>query len=211
LIERRPSRPDPSGSAAHGAGLDLGLANCRTEFFVSLHSDTVILKTGWLSYLLERFADDPQIACVGTGKLELKPRWQRWLAKATDVKAVKRRFMADPEERLRFRYFNTTICSAYRTEVLRRERLSFSRDAQRHLTVGRELYFTLVDRGYQTVAIPNRDMGQYVAHLAHATQAIHNQQFAITDRAARRYLRRAQKVLQRQTVQSLLSDSSLDA
>ena len=30
------------GGYAHAAGLDLGLANCNTEFFVSMHSDTFI-------------------------------------------------------------------------------------------------------------------------------------------------------------------------
>jgi len=210
LIERHPPRPDPNGSFAHGAALDLGLANCRTEFFVSLHSDTVILQEGWLSYLVQHFAGDPQVACVGTGKIELKPAWQQWLTKNTNLKALVRTLLAGPEKKLRFRYFNTTICSAYRTDVLRRENLSFHACQDRRLTVGRELYFALQARGYQTIALPPQSVGQYVAHLAHATQALHGRHLAIGGGATRKYRRRAAKVLRLETVQALLSDSRLD-
>ncbi len=209
LIERKPDTPDPDGSFAHGAGLDLGLSQCDTDFFVSLHSDTVLLRPGWLPLLRDPFAD-PAIASVGTGKLELKPRWQLYLQRVLDYKAVQRRLWASEQEKLRFRYFNTTICSAYRTEVLRRENLSFCGVAPQRLTVGRELYFALQDRGYGTVALPAREVGPYVAHLAHATQAIHASEFAMQGRGERKYLQRARKVLDLPTVQAILKDESLD-
>lgn len=209
LMERKPEIPDPDGSFAHGAGLDLGLRHCDTDFFVSLHSDTVMLKPGWLPLLLDPFVE-PGTASVGTGKLELKPRWQLHLQRALDYKALQRRLWASEHEKLRFRYFNTTICSAYRTDVLRREQLSFRGTGPRRLTVGRELYFALQDRGYGTVALPAREVGHYVAHLAHATQAIHAREFAMQGRGERKYLQRARKVLDRPGVQAILRDDSLD-
>ena len=55
LIERRPESGEPGGGYAHGAGLDLGLENCNTEFFISLHSDVAIRKKNWLSDLIAYF------------------------------------------------------------------------------------------------------------------------------------------------------------
>src|SRR5210317_2109543 len=48
LIERRAGANEPGGGYAHAAGLDLGLENCNTEFFVSMHSDTFVRKDNWL-------------------------------------------------------------------------------------------------------------------------------------------------------------------
>lgn len=209
LIERKPEKPDPDGSFAHGAGLDLGLQHCDTDIFVSLHSDTVLLQSGWLDLLLEPFAN-PQVTCVGTGKIELKPLWQQWLQRMTDIKALKRKLFATEEEKLRFRYFNTTICSAYRVQTLRAEKLSFLGQREQRITVGRELYFALQDRGHRTDTLAAPQMRHMIAHLAHATQAIHAGEFSFQNRAERKYLLRARKVLERPEIQSVLQDRSLD-
>ena len=42
LIERRSEPDEPGGGFAHGTGLQLGLENCNTEFFVSMHSLSLI-------------------------------------------------------------------------------------------------------------------------------------------------------------------------
>src|SRR4030042_3034176 len=55
LIERRAKEGESVGGYAHGAGLDLGLENCNTEFFVSMHSDTFVRKENWLSGLVGYF------------------------------------------------------------------------------------------------------------------------------------------------------------
>ena len=43
LIERD-TTGDNGGGYSHGAALQKGLENCDTEFFVSMHSDTFVLK-----------------------------------------------------------------------------------------------------------------------------------------------------------------------
>jgi len=43
LIEQQDSKNSDVGYA-HAVGIDLGLANCNTEFFVSMHSDTLVQK-----------------------------------------------------------------------------------------------------------------------------------------------------------------------
>lgn len=210
LIERKPDPPDPDGVFAHGAGLDLGLAQCDTDIFISLHSDTVILQPGWLDVLVWPFADQ-RIACVGTGKLELKPQWQQWLQRATDMKALLRRWFSSEANKRRYRYFNTTICSAYRADILRQEGLSFHGRGNPRLTVGRQLYYTLKERGFPTVDLPSKRLAPYIAHLAHATQALHAKAFLMQGKKERKYLRRARKVLDRPGVQAILADDTLDA
>jgi GT2 family glycosyltransferase len=124
LIERS-SKDDPSGGYSHAAALDLGLENCRTEFFVSMHSDTVVMRGGWLGEMISHFGANNRIACVGSGKLELEAAWRTWLKSIGDLRSLKRRLLKTPDPHGKHRYYNRTICCLYRTEVLRREGLSF--------------------------------------------------------------------------------------
>jgi GT2 family glycosyltransferase len=86
LIERRAKAGEAGGGYAHAAGLDLGLENCNTEFFVSMHSDTFVRKDNWLTDLISHFGNDENVACVGSGKIELIPTWRILLKKATDLR-----------------------------------------------------------------------------------------------------------------------------
>jgi len=209
LIERK-DRNNPSGGYAHAAGLDLGLANCHTEFFVSMHSDTFVQKEKWLSKLISCFGNDENIACVGSGKIEFTPIWKILLKRATDYRTFKRKLLGEPDPIGKFRYYNRTICCIYRTDVLRRENLFFLMDNDKGLTGGKKLYFELIDRGCKTVELAPNIMVQYVIHLAHATQAINPQEFTLRKRTIKKYNRITDKVMSHALVQSILMDESLD-
>lgn len=210
LIERHPAADEQGGGYAHGAALDLGLANCSTEFFISMHSDTVVIKDGWLGELISYFNNDRAIACVGTGKIELIPQWRITLKNITDLRTFKRKLLREPDPFGKYRYYNRTICCIYRTEVLRREKLSFLMDRDKGLTSGKKLYFELVDRGYETVELPAATMKRYVIHLAHATQAVNPQEFTLRQRTLKKYNRLSAKVMSSETVENVLADDSLD-
>jgi glycosyltransferase involved in cell wall biosynthesis len=210
LIERRPGAEEPGGGFAHAAGLDLGLENCNTEFFVSMHSDTFVKKTGWLTDLISYFDNGGNVACVGSGKIELIPKWRILLKRATDLRTFKRKLLREPDPHGKYRYYNRTICCLYRTEVLQRENLSFLMDRDKGLTGGKKLYFELVDRGYRTVELPSSIMGQFVYHLAHATQAINPQEFTLRKKTVRKYNRLVDKVMSSGMVRNILADDSLD-
>ena len=198
------------GGYAHAMGLDIGLANCNTEFFVSLHSDTIVQKENWLTELIRYFGDGADVACVGSGKIELAPGWRILLKKATDIRTFKRKLLRQPDPIGKFRYYNRTICCLYRTDILRRENLSFAMGQDLGLTGGKKLYFELVDRGYKTVELPGSVMGQYIIHLAHATQAVNPQEFTLRKKTIRKYNRIIDKVMSRALVQNILMDGSLD-
>jgi len=209
LIERH-DRNNPSGGYAHAAGLDLGLTHCNTEFFVSMHSDAFIRKENWLTELISFFSNNENVACVGSGKIELTPNWRVLLKKATDFRTFKRKLLSEPDSIGKFRYYNRTVCCIYRTDILCRENLSFLMDNDKGLTGGKKLYFKLVDRGYKTVELAPSIMGQYIIHLAHATQAINPQEFNLRKKTIRKYNRIVDKVMSRALVQNMLMDKTLD-
>jgi glycosyltransferase involved in cell wall biosynthesis len=210
LIERALEPDEPGGGYAHAAALNLGLANCNTEFFVSMHSDTIVQKAGWLTELIGYFENDENIACVGSGKIEMTPKWRVFLKKTTDLRTFKRKLLREPDPIGRYRYYNRTICCLYRTDILRRENLSFLTDRDKGLTGGKKLYFELVDRGHKTIELPPSIMGNYIVHLAHATQAVNPNEFTLRKKTVRKCNRLVNKVLSRPSVQNILTDDSLD-
>ncbi|MHC4260061.1 MAG: glycosyltransferase [Planctomycetota bacterium] len=185
LIERD-TRDDPGGSGgyAHAKGLDVGL--------------------------IRYFGNSENVACVGSGKIELAPKWRILLKKATDLRTFKRKLLKERDPLGKHRYYNRTICCVYRTDILRRESLSFLTDREKGLGSGKKLYFDLVDRGYRTVELPPAIMGQYVTHLAHATQVVNAEEFALRRRTRVKCNRLVDKVMSSRTIKSVLEDSALD-
>ena len=210
LIERRSDAGEPCGGFAHAAALELGLENCNTEFFVSMHSDTFAQRANWLTELISYFGNDENVACVGSGKIELAPKWRALLKKATDFRTFKRKLLQEPDPIGKFRYYNRTICCIYRTDILRHENLSFLMDRDKGLTAGKKLYFELVDRGYKTVELPPSIMGRFVIHLAHATQVVNPQEFILRKRTVKKCNRLVDKVLSSEVIKNILTDGSLD-
>ena len=94
--------------------------------------------------------------------------------------------------------------------VLKNERLSFLMDREKGLTVGKKLYFELVDRGYQTVELPDRQMRRYLYHLAHATQVVNAREFQLRSRTVEKITHRINVIMQSEQVRQIMSDSSLD-
>jgi len=210
LIERHAGANEPGGGFAHAAGLDLGLENCNTEFFVSMHSDTFVRKDNWLKDLIYYFGRDESIVCVGSGKIELIPKWRILLKKATDFRTLKRKVLREQDPVGKFRYYNRTICSLYRTDILRRERLSFLMDRDKGLTGGKKLYFELVDRGFKTVELPPSVMSRFIYHLAHATQVVNPQEFTLRNRTTKKCHRLVDRIMSSDVIKGILEDDSLD-
>ncbi len=207
---QRDTSSDIGGGYSHGAALQLGIEHCNTEFFVSMHSDTFVQKNNWLMELISHFNNDKMVACIGSGKIELTARWRKWLKAATDLRNFKRKLLREPDLQGKYRYYNRTICCLYRTDVLNNENLSFLPDRDKELTAGKRLYFKLVDRGYKTVELPAKVLGQYVIHLAHATQAVNPAEFTLRKKTIKKCSRRVKKVFSSGIIQQILNDNSLD-
>ena len=202
LIER-PGEMEGSGSWAHGTGLDKGLAACDTEFFMAMHSDTFVRKEGWLAELTSRMTSET--ACVGGGKLDLKPKWQVLLKRFTDVKKLKRRLIEDK----RLDFYIRTICALYRAKTLHDEKLTFAMNVEDGVTCGKQLYYELVDRGLKTQIVKEWEMAELLHHLAHATMVL-NPEFTVRERTERKFRKKIKQVLDSVEVQNVMNDDSLD-
>jgi hypothetical protein len=170
----------------------------------------VALKPGWLTEFGRHFGNDPQIACVGSDKIEEEPAWRTLLKRATDFKKFKRKLFPKPDPLGHSRDHSRTICCLYRTEVLKKENLSFLMDHDKGMTSGKKLYLEIEDRGYKTVTLPNRVMKNFVSHLTHATQIANPQQFPLGRRTHRKWSRFINRKLASEPFKSLLQDTSLD-
>jgi hypothetical protein len=202
LIER-PGEMKGSGSWAHGTGLDKGLEICDTEFFMAMHSDTFVRREGWLGELLSRMS--PETACVGGGKLDLKPKWQVLLKRFTDVKKLKRKLT----EKKRLDFYIRTICALYRTKILHDENLTFAMNVEDGVTCGKQLYYELVDRKFPTEVVSEWKMAELLHHLAHATMVL-NPEFTVRERTERKFKKKIERVMASPEIQSVLNDDSLD-
>jgi len=63
----------------------------------------------------------------------------------------------------------------------------------------------------EVAQLPSSVMGQFICHLAQATQVVNPQEFTLRERTIRKYNQLVDKVLSLAVVQSILMDDSLDA
>ena len=205
LIER-PGQVIKGGSWAHGTGLDCGLAVTDTEYFLAMHSDTFVFRPDWLEKLMTPFVKDPDTACSGTGKLDLKPAWMNFLKKYTDVKEWLRKI--DPKSKRRDFYIRA-ICAVYKTELLKADNLSFAMDEDKGMTCAQQLYYKLLDKGCRTAPLSPYDIAGSIHHLAHATMVL-NPEFTVRKRTEKNCRRDLKRILESPLAREILADESLD-
>ncbi|MCP4178236.1 MAG: glycosyltransferase family 2 protein [bacterium] len=205
LIER--PGVELSGSMAQGTALDLGLKECNTEFFLGMHTDTFVHRYDWLSWLINEIKRKKNTACAGSGKLDLKPKWQVLLKKYTDYKKWIRELKSDNPDKKKF--YIRAICAIYSTEILLKENLSFSMEVKNGMTCAQEMYVQMLKRGYNTNSISDFKMSEYVYHLAHATMVL-NPEFRVRDKTQKNCKKKMEKILNTKEIQQVMEDNSLD-
>lgn len=172
LIER-PAEPGETGVHAHSRALDLALAEVTTPYVLSIHTDTFIKRSDWLSYLLSQF-DNDNVAGVGSWKLESKSflrrygiyfeqGWKFLLNCLFDYKGYRPDRLAKSAQYLR------SHCAIYRTDIIRKLNTSFSDGDD---TAGKTMHKKMVEAGYQMKFLSSMSLGHYVDHLNHATSIL---------------------------------------
>lgn len=108
------------------------------------------------------------------------------------------------------RYYNRTICCLYRTANIKKEKVNFTVGREVGLTAGKKLHFDLADKGYNFIKLHPKKLGEYVIHLAHATQAINSSEFSLRKKTVNKCSRLIEKAMSDGVIKNILEDDSLD-
>jgi hypothetical protein len=209
FIERRniPGDPPP---VSHGLALDLALERIKTPYVLSIHTDTLIKRKDWLEYILKHIEDKPNVAGVGSWKLESKP-WHKRVLK--HIERVWQRFwfkITGKKHRLRGigdnKYYLRGHCSIYRMDLIKKYGLTF---ADGRVNPGEVMHHKLVKHGHDMLFLPSETLGQYVDHVNHATVVL-NPKLGSRKKTIDQGLKRIQKVMDQLQAKQVLADDNLD-
>jgi len=213
LIERPGDTVPPEAALAHATALNIGLEEARGEFLLAMHTDTIPLREGWLAELLRPFAEDQQLAALGSDKIDAPGPVMAALKPLGDGKAYRRLLCRltgrDVPEHLGVRPPHArSFCALYRRQALAEEGLDFL--ARKYKTAGEDIYHELARLGYHVQLLPPREMRHLVAHIVHATAQLSHRRRINTARVRRRTARRIRRMMAEPWVRKLLEDESLD-
>jgi GT2 family glycosyltransferase len=217
LIERNRNDLPDFWVMAFITALDLGMANSRGEYFVVMHTDTIVQRPDWLERLLAPLQADPTCAASGAWKLEMRSPVLEFTKQLTDTKKAKlwlrRTLLADPTARqLPRELCPRDYCALYRAEPIRRLGLRF--DCNHRFpgyTTGEQMYYQLKENGYRAEVIPTPEMMQYMVHLAHATAGLRPAERGLTHwRTQKKSERRLRRLFGSDLARNLAADDTLD-
>ena len=217
LIERGDQTPKHWVQAFKSA-LDVGLDNCHSEYFIIMHTDTVIKRPDWLERMLQPMQADPRCAAVGAWKLEKVHPLYDFLKKAADTKKaglwLRRTFLREAAARpLNRELCPRDYCTLYRSAPIRRFGLRFCNldSPYKGYTAGEQMYYYLKDRGYRAEVLDTHEMMLYMEHIAHATAGLRPDQRHLNHRRAQKKVeRKLRRFFALPWIQELSLDNSLD-
>lgn len=176
LVERRPEHSE-SVYQSHSRALDLALSRVKTPYVLCMHTDTFVKSDDWLNVLLAPFKDNPNLAGVGSWKLESKNRvrtlgiqfeqiWKKALHQWFGYKGF------NSERMQQSKYYLRSHCAVYRMDLITKLGSCFSDGDQ---TAGKVLHEKMVAAGYEMLFLESAYLGKYVDHLNHATMILNPQ------------------------------------
>lgn len=211
LIERKGIAGE-SGPLSHSRALDLALEQVTTPYVLSIHTDTFVKRSDWLDVLLAPFAKDPQLAGVGSWKLESKSSiemfgyhfeqmWKKLLNQYFGYQG----YRADRLD-VNARYLRSH-CAMYRMDVIRELNTNFSEDEQ---TAGKIMHQKMVQAGYNMLFLSSAELGNHIDHLNHATMVL-NPELGSSSKVQKEGHARIKKKLRGIDANAILLNTTLDA
>lgn len=163
LVERKTD--GESAPLMHSRALDLAMTMVDTPFVLVMHTDTIILRKGWMDFLLNKVKASPDTAGTGSWKLEsISPLKAFFKRLETAARRMIGRKILDREH-----YFRSH-CALYRTAAVRKT-AGFDDGS----TAGESLFRTLREKGYKLPFIQSEELSRYMCHLNHATMILNPQ------------------------------------
>lgn len=207
LLERPPAGDD-TPPLSHSRALDLALAQVDTPYVLSIHTDTFMHHPGWLDFLLTYIEGKPDVAGVGSWKLESKPLFRRVLKRLEHAvqslyfPLLGRQVMGKGKNY----YYLRSHCALYRTAALREVGTHFSDENE---TAGKVMHRKLEEAGYKMVFLPSETLSGYIYHVNHATMVL-NPELGSSDNMIKTGRKRVEAMLNKVGAGKILADETLD-
>jgi glycosyltransferase involved in cell wall biosynthesis len=210
LIERK-SIPGESPALSHSRALDLALACVTTPYVLSIHTDTLVRNKDWLPFLLQQIKKHPNIAGVGSWKLESKPAWKNIL-KSLERITQRIFYRVSGKENHAIEgldhnhFYLRSHCALYRTDLIRQYQLSFADGEE---VAGKAMHRKLIAQGHDMIFLASDVLFAYMDHINHATTVL-NPELSRREKSVTKGLRRIEKSLASFNSHQILQDESLD-
>ncbi len=205
LIER--TGEIATGSIAHREAVAIGFEAARAPFVLTVHTDTIPIRSDWLQFHLSPMLADHNIAAIGTDKLVLRSTVQEWLRTVEDAVMWWKRFR--PVRVVNKLPYIRSHCALYRRSIM--EKHSISYNDKPLLTAGQGLHQDLERLGYECRLLDPRDVSMRVVHLNHATELLLPE---LQSQSRFLHLWRGQsrirRFFQQPEIQAIFGDESLD-
>lgn len=210
LIERQ-HIPGEAPALGHSRALDLALQRVDTPFVLSIHTDTLMRNQHWLPFLLEQIQKNPNIAGVGSWKLESKPFWKATLKNIERIlQRIYYSFSGKKNHALEGldhnHYYLRSHCALYRMDLLKKYNTGFADGEE---VAGKAMHRKLINHGHEMIFIPSHTLLKYMDHINHATTVL-NPELSRNQKSVNKGLRRIQNSLDGFGANAILLDSSLD-
>jgi glycosyl transferase family 2 len=211
LIERQPAIPDETPALSHSRALDLALSHVTTPYVLSIHTDTLVCHDQWLPFLLSHIQNHPNVAGVGSWKLESKSAWKIFLKMLEgNIQKIYYKITGKVDHALEGighnYYYLRSHCALYRTDLIRRYHTGFSDGKE---VAGKVMHRTLVKNGYKMVFLNSEDLLKYMDHINHATTVL-NPKLSRNKKSVSKGMHRIQKSLARFHADDILKNALLD-
>jgi len=210
LIERKPERDD-TAPLSHSRALDLALAQVKTPYVLSIHTDTFIKHPNWLDVLIDPMKQNPKLAGVGSWKLESKTAIRKFgIQFEQSWKYILHTlfgYQGYNKDRLDVdaRYLRSH-CAIYRTDIIHTLHTNFSDDDK---VAGKVMHQKIVNAGYQMLFLESIFLGKYIDHLNHATMVL-NPEFGSSEKMRKQGNKRITSKLLGIDATSILANAALD-
>lgn len=232
LIERKRVKGEIP-ALSHSRALDLALERVRTQYVLSIHTDTFIKDSHWLDALIAEIEKDSNIAGVGSWKLEEAPFFYKRFWKIFEFKIRKLIYLVNRNEKkikhvqsqqksgyydlfqrnslhLNYNdkdyYYLRSHCALYRMDLIRKYNLTFSGGGE---TAGSQMHQILRQNNHAMIFLSISFLNKYLVHLNHATMVIHPE-FRLKDRTVRKGLKRIKTELKKLKADEILKEDTLD-
>lgn len=210
LIERK-AIPNETPVQSHSRALDMALATVTTPYVLSIHTDTLVKRHDWLDFLITQIKRNPNIAGVGSWKLESKSLWRQWLKTLEHyLQLTYYQFTGRTEHGLsgvgKNYYYLRSHCAMYRMDLLRSLNLHFS---DGDMVAGKDMHKALLEAGYGMQFIKSEILIKYLEHINHATTVL-NPELSTRQKSVDKGLVRIKKSLAKMNANVILQDATLD-